>query len=111
MIDLATVYKAWKACSWGNSKETAEDWLATLLGSDEASKRRLFGKLFMELSDTEPIHELFDRDSIRTYLSTFDRPLARSHVEKRRKVWRYLYCGIREPVPELDWVIGPKGGL
>ena len=106
MIDLATVYKAWKACSWGNTTETPEDWLATLLGSDEARKRRLFGKLFMESPDTEFIREFFDPDSIRTYLAAYDRPLARSHVEKRRKVWRYLYCGIREPVPELDWVIG-----
>ena len=104
--DIQVVRRAWAACSWGNTTETAEEWLAILRGPDEERKRRLFKKLFLESPDGTPIRELFDKDMIRSYLETFDKPLSRTYSERRRKVWRYLYCGIRERIPELDWVIG-----
>lgn len=103
---LATVRQAWEACTWGNTTETAEDWLATLRSGNDADKQRLFKRIFIESSDTAPIRELFDKETIRTCLQAFDKPLKRTYSERRRKVWRYLYCGIREPIPELDWVIG-----
>jgi len=104
--DLKAVNRAWEACSWRNTKETPETWLAVLVGSDLARRKRLFGRIFAESPDEALIRELFDEDSIRAFLRDYDRPLKRSYAERRRKVWRYLYCGIREPIPELDWVIG-----
>jgi hypothetical protein len=104
--DLAIVRQAWEACSWGNTAETAEDWLATLRSGNDVDKQKLFKRIFIESPDTVPIRELFDKETIRTCLRTFDRPFKRSYSERRRKVWRYLYCDIREPIPGLDWVIG-----
>jgi hypothetical protein len=104
--DLAVVRQAWEACTWGNTTETAEDWLATLSSGDDAGKQKLFKRVFIESPDIVPIRELFDKETIRTCLQAFDRPFKRTYSERRRKVWRYLYCGIREPIPELDWVIG-----
>jgi hypothetical protein len=105
-LDLAIVRQVWEACTWGNTTETAEDWLATLRSEDDEGKQRLFKKVFIESPDTMPIRELFDKETIRIGLRTFDRPLKKTYFERRRKVWRYLYCDIREPIPELDWVIG-----
>jgi hypothetical protein len=103
--DFALVQRAWEACAWGNTTETAEDWLATLRGGDTVRKQKLFRKVFIESPDTVPIRELFDMEIIRICLQAFDKPFKRTYSERRRKVWRYLYCGIREAIPELDWAI------
>lgn len=104
--DLETVTKVWKACTWGDTTEGPEQWLAVLLGTDEDKRYRLFQKLFFGYIEYNAIVALFDPDTIRTYLLRLDKPLSRLHLEKRRKIWRYLFCGIREPIPELDWFKG-----
>uniref|UniRef100_A0A7C3E1G4 Uncharacterized protein n=1 Tax=Gracilinema caldarium TaxID=215591 RepID=A0A7C3E1G4_9SPIR len=104
--DLETVTKVWQSCTWGNTKETPEQWQEILSGNDEGARQRLFQKMFFESIDYNSIVALFDTDSIRTYLLELNKPLSRPHLEKRRKIWRYLFCGIREPIPELDWIKG-----
>ena len=99
------VQKAFDLCSWGNTRETASDWLTQLNGNDDAAKERLFRRLFLEATDGAIIKALFREDQIRTYLSYLNKPLSRSHLERRRKVWRFLYLGERSPIPELDWRI------
>jgi len=98
--------KIWQACTWGNTKETPEQWQEILSGNDEGVRQRLFQKMFFESIDYNSIVALFDTDSIRTYLLELSKPLSRPHLEKRRKIWRYLFCGIREPIPELTWIKG-----
>jgi len=92
--------------TWGNSTQTIDDWMASIRGTDEAAKRRLFKKLFLESSDGAYVKAFFDEAEIRSYLSDFDKPLVRAHQERRRKVWRFLYLGERSSIPELDWTIG-----
>jgi hypothetical protein len=104
-IDPKSVDEAFSACTWGNTTETAQDWLDALQGEDDAVKRRIFEKLFAESPKGEHILLLFDSGTIGRYLKAMDRPLRRSYAEKRRKVWRYLYCGVRESIPELDWIV------
>ena len=104
-FDVKVVQKAFDLCSWGNTRETASDWLYQLNGTDDVAKERLFRRLFLEAPDGAIIKALFTEDQIRKYLSNLDKPLSRSHVERRRKVWRFLYLGERSPVPELDWTI------
>jgi len=105
VLELEKVQQAFERCSWGNSVETASDWLVTLRGEDENGRKRLFSRLFLETPDGMVIRSLFTEDQIKTYLADFKRPLSRSHLEKRRKVWRFLYLGERSPIPELDWII------
>jgi hypothetical protein len=104
--DLDTVKKVWNASTWGSTQETPEQWLAIVSGDDEKARERLFYKLFFESIDYNYIVALFDTDSIKKYLLELNKPLSRPHLEKRRKIWRYLFCGIREPIPELDWIKG-----
>ena len=105
-LDIDVVQQAFERCTWGNSRESASDWRAQLLGTDETAKKRLFGTVFLESPDGTTIKALFTEDQIRAYLADFDKPLSRSHLERRRKVWRFLYLGERTPIPELDWTIG-----
>ncbi|TCW60807.1 hypothetical protein C5O22_09125 [Treponema sp. J25] len=102
---LKIITKAWNACTWGDTRETPETWLAIVQGNDIQQKKRLFNKLFFELVGYDIITQLFDKDFIKSCLETMNRPLPRPHLEKRRKVWRYLFLDIREPIKELDWVI------
>lgn len=67
-------------------------------------KIRLLNKLFLEYVDYHLIRSLFDEQIIKTYLLGLNKPFHRRHLEKRRKVWRFLFCGIKEPIPELDCV-------
>lgn len=103
--DFEAVQRAFDSCTWGNTRETPADWAAMLEGQDEDAKRRLFGRLFLEAPDSAILTALFSGDQIRAYLANFDKPLSRNHLEKRRKVWRFLYLGERSPIPELDWTI------
>jgi hypothetical protein len=104
--DIEVVREAFDHCSWGNSYETALDWLEQLKGTDEIARKRLFSRIFLESQDGGFIKALFTEDQIRAYLEDFNRPLSRSHVERRRKVWRFLYLGEHSPIPELDWPAG-----
>ena len=103
--ELEKLQQAFERCTWGNSSETASDWLATLKGKDEGARKRLFSRLFLESPDSMVIRDIFSEIQIKTYLAVFNKQLTRSHLEKRRKVWRFLYLHEREPIPELDWVI------
>jgi hypothetical protein len=103
-LDSALVRAAFKNCTWGNTTESADDWIKILQSDDESNKRLLFKKLFLESGNASPIRSIFDENQIREYLKDFNKPLHRSHLERRRKVWRFLYLGERVPIPELDWV-------
>lgn len=102
------VETAFRRTTWGNTTANAQDWRSILAGDDEEEKRRLFEHLFLESPDGSDVRELFGSEEIRAYLLYLNRPLSRAHLERRRKVWRRLYCGISEPIPELDWRI-PSG--
>ncbi len=96
---------AYSACTWGNTKEKPEDWLNILVRGNENEKKRLFRFLFREDPVESRIQALFTKEQIRHFLAEMDRKEGRAWVEKRRKVWRFLYCGIREPILELDWIV------
>jgi hypothetical protein len=96
---------AFKSCTWGNTTESADDWMRILEGDDENAKNRLFKKLFLESSNASLIRFLFNAEQIKKFLKDFNKPLHRSHLERRRKVWRFLFLGERVPIPELDWVV------
>lgn len=104
------VEKAFQRTTWGNTNSDPEEWHRILSGDDEERKQRLFEHLFFESPDGSDVRDLFSPDEIRTYLFRLDRPVARPHVERRRKVWRRLYCGIREAIPELDWRLPGEPG-
>mgnify|MGYP006289516751 FL=1 len=97
------VNDAHRRTTWGNTTAGAEDWKQILEGDDEEQRRRLFEHLFFESADGSDVRELFPQQEISAYLSRLDRPIARPHVERRRRVWRWVYCGIREAILELDW--------
>lgn len=103
---LETVKNLFAACSWGNTTETAEDWLRQLRDGDDEAKARLFKRAFVEGAGSYDLKALFSEEQIKGALAGMTRALPRSSQEKRRKVWRYLYLGIREAIPELDWRIG-----
>ena len=97
------IERAFRRTTWGNTNSDTEEWQRILAGDDEEQKQRLFEHLFIESPDGSDVRNLFSRHEIRTYLSRLVKPVARAHVERRRKVWRRLYCGVREAIPELDW--------
>lgn len=103
---LEAVKNLFAACSWGNTTETVEDWLRQLRDGDDEAKARLFKRAFVESPDGQAVKALFSEAQIKGYLAGMTRPLPRSSQERRRKVWRYLYLGVREAIPELDWRIG-----
>lgn len=105
-IRYEAIKRAYDLCIWGNSAETASDWAATLEGTDEEAKARLFHRMFLEAPSGDVVRGVFSPEQIRSYLKGFSRPLSRAHLERRRKVWRFLYLGERNPIPELDWAIG-----
>lgn len=104
-LGIEMVRVAFNSCTWGNTTESADDWMRILQSNDESAKKQLFKKLFMESGNASLIRYLFKADQIRTYLKDFNKPLQRSHLERRRKVWRFLFLGERVPIPELDWVV------
>ena len=97
------VEKAYRRTTWGNTTSTAEDWSRILAGDDQEQKRRLFEHVFFGSPDGSDVRDLFAREEIREHISRLTRPVPRAHLERRRKVWRRLYCGVCEPIPELDW--------
>ncbi|HKL87049.1 MAG TPA: hypothetical protein VJ861_12015 [Treponemataceae bacterium] len=101
--------KAFRTCTWGNTTETLENWILTLQGNDENAKKRLFKKLFLESGNASIIRELFSEEQIKVFLKDFNKILHRSHLERRRKVWRFLYLEERTPIPELDWLTNTQG--
>jgi len=103
---LEAVKSLFAACSLGNTTETAEDWLRQLRDGDDEARARLFRRAFAEAPDGQAVKALFSEAQIKGYLAGMTRPLPRSSQERRRKVWRYLYLGVREAIPELDWRIG-----
>jgi len=42
ILELEALEKIFDRCTWGNSSETASDWLSILQGEDEAARKRLF---------------------------------------------------------------------
>ena len=105
-----SIEKAYQRTTWGNTTVVPEDWKRIIEGDDEERKRSLFKHLFFESVDGSDLRELFSRGEIRTYLTDLDKPVARPHVERRRRVWRWVYCGVREAVPELDWPVPKNRG-
>jgi len=103
-VDAEAVAKAHAGSTWGNTTETAEDWQRILQNGTPEERQRVFNKIFTETSDTTLVRTLFDSESIAAFLSALDRPMFKPHIERRRKVWRFLYCDITEAIPELDWV-------
>lgn len=101
------VETAYARTTWGNTTAGPEDWRRMLAGDDGTRKQRLFEHLFLESPDGSDVRNLFSREEIRTHLTRLSRPFPRARDERRRKVWRWLYCDIREPIPELDWRIPP----
>jgi hypothetical protein len=99
------VREVFKGCTWGNTTESADDWFRILQSNDEGAWKILFKKMFLESGNASPIRSIFDENQIREYLKDFNKPLHRSHLERRRKVWRFLYLGERVPIPELDWIV------
>jgi hypothetical protein len=79
--------------------------MQTLQGDDESAKKRLFKKMFLESGEAFLITSIFSEEQIRIYLHDYNKTFQRSHLERRRKVWRFLYLGERAPIPELDWVV------
>ncbi|MEI6873646.1 MAG: hypothetical protein WCL50_00790 [Spirochaetota bacterium] len=104
IIDQEILGRVLARCTWGNTTETVQEWMSAFQGENEDRKRRIFMRLFTEGVDGEIIHRFFNEKAVTSFLETMDRPLFRSDAEKRRKVWRHLYCGKHEPVPELKWV-------
>jgi|GEM_PF-2037297 len=103
------VEEAYRRTTWGNTTVSAEDWKQVLEGDDEERKRRLFEHLFLESPDGSDVRELFSQEEIRVFLTRLSKPMTRPHVERRRRVWRWVYCGIREAIPELDWPMRHDG--
>lgn len=104
-IRYEAVKRAYDLCAWGNTTETASDWADTLKGPDEDAKARLFRRIFLESPSGDILRGLFSTEQIRIYLKGLTKPLDRASLERRRKVWRFLYLDERNPIPELDWVI------
>ena len=104
-LNRVLLQKAFKGSTWGNTTETIDDWMRALQGDDQDTKKRLFKKMFLESSDASLIASFFNEEQIRIYLGDFDKTLRRSHLERRRKVWRFIYLGERAPIPELDWIV------
>lgn len=97
------VARAYRRTTWGNTMSTVEEWRRILADDDEEQKRRLFEHVFFESPDGSDVRALFSPDEIRAHVGRLTRPVPRAHLERRRKVWRRLYCGVCEPIPELDW--------
>jgi len=89
--------------TWGNTRATPEDWLKTLEAGGVEERFRLFQHLFIESKNGQAIRQLFLNETLKGFLLRMEKPLWRSDAEKKRKVWRRLFCDIVEPVPELDW--------
>ncbi|GAB1482757.1 hypothetical protein MASR2M78_15730 [Treponema sp.] len=98
------VQEVWAACTWGNTNESADDWLQAFLRDDKDKKQRIFSIIFREVPDTFVLRQLYTAEELKKYLESMDKPLSRAHLERRRKVLRFLYCGIKEPIPGLDWI-------
>lgn len=103
-LDVEALRIAFDSCTWGNSAERVDDWVRIMRGNDERAQQRIFKKLFLESSNASLIRSLFTKDQIQAFLKDLDKPLHRSHLERRRKVWRFLFLGERVPIPELDWI-------
>jgi len=101
---LQHIKTAWNYCSWGNRRDTPEDWLRVVEHGTEEEKRWIFGILFRELPDILLLVKIFRREVICQFLQSYTKPLSRSFLERRRKVLRSVICGISEPIPELDWI-------
>lgn len=101
--------KAHATANWGNTHTSSADWQNTLEHGSSQERQRLFMTLFREDPDDSHIESLFSRDELSLWLETMNKKERRSWVERRRKVWRFLYCKIREPIPGLDWIVPAMG--
>lgn len=104
-IDIEALSSALVHASWGNNRESMAKLAAIIQSGDSREKRRLFKRFFLEGVPGSAIKALFDKEDIKSYLRSMNRHLPRSIQEKRRKVWRHLYLGENETIPELDWVL------
>jgi hypothetical protein len=103
-MDELSVTKAFKACVWGNSTETAADWVNILNNGATKERQRIFNTLFREDGTGEHLHSLFSLESIRLFIAELNRPFSRADLEKKRKVWRSVYLGEKNHIPELAWI-------
>lgn len=99
------IEKAFSTCSWGNRGESSVEWERILESGTQEEKRRIFGILFREDPSGDYIHGLFDDAAIKAFTETLTRPFTRWDLERKRRVWRWVYCGERNPIPGFDWVI------
>jgi len=109
-LSVSAVEAAFQCANWGNTTETPQDWVEILCGNDDASRQRLFEKIFREDSTGLLVKGVFAADEVRLRLAGLDRPYHRREVERRRLVWRAVYLDIPADVPELAWVILPREG-
>ena len=66
-------------------------------------RRRIFGMLFREDPSGESIHRLFDSAAIIAFTAGLTRPFSRLDLERKRRIWRWVYCGEKNEVPGFDW--------
>lgn len=102
------IERVYKCCTWGNTEQRPDDWEAIIDSSDIEAKRRLFDLLFRENAEWSDIHALFTKEEIARFVSAYSSEFSWPHVERRRRVWRFVVLGDKLPVPGLDWIVKTK---
>ena len=93
-MEPGQVAQAFDAVHWGNTTETAQDWVRIL--GDPRDERREDGRgLWVKV--------LFPPDEWLEYLRRLNKPYHRPDVERRRKVWRSVYLNEEQVIPGLTW--------
>ena len=103
------VENAFRSATWGNTTETPGDWAKILASDDDDSRFRIFEKLFREDSTGTHVKKLFALEEIKTFLQRLTQPYHRRDQERRRLAWRSTYLDMDCEIPELAWVILPRG--
>jgi hypothetical protein len=103
-ISREKVIAAFNKCNWGNTLETPDDWITILEKGSLTDQERLFKLLFREDSSNSFIHSFFSFDTIKFFSNNMVQRYKRHDLEKKRKVWRFVYCNEKSSIPEMDWV-------
>jgi hypothetical protein len=98
------VEKAFLTCSWGNRGESLAEWERIIESGTQDERQRLFGIIFREDPSDDNIHRLFDTAVIKAFTAGLTRPFSRPDLERKRRIWRWVYCGERSRVPGFDWL-------
>jgi len=104
-ISMEKVIAAYNKCTWGNTLESPQEWIAILEMGSFAEQERLFNLLFREDNSSNFIHSFFSIATIRLFTSNMVHSYKRYDLEKKRKVWRFVYCNEKSSIPEMDWII------